>query len=100
MLSISVRPSFGRHAPADPIDFINVTAGAESIHSMKTAKRGNSCSCRTWHRSSDGLPRMVLLIGHYGKQDLCAAKAFESVHRPYDTFDGAVVLFDDVVQVL
>ena len=43
---------------------------------------------------------MVLLIGHYGKQDLCAAKAFESVHRPHDTFDGAVVLFDDVVQVL
>ena len=99
MLSISVRPWPAWRAPADPIDFINVAASAVSIHSLKIIRRGSSCSCRTWHRSSGGLPRMVFSITHCAKQDPFAAKAFEFECRPHDTFDGAVVLFDDVVEV-
>ena len=35
-----------------------------------------------------------------GDQDAGAKKGLESEHRPGDAFDGAVVLLDEVVQVL
>ena len=35
-----------------------------------------------------------------GDQDSSAAKGLESEHRPGDAFDGLMVLFDDVVEVL
>lgn len=35
-----------------------------------------------------------------GNQRSCAAERLEAEHRPHDAFDGPMVLFDDVVQVL
>jgi hypothetical protein len=35
-----------------------------TIHSLKSSSRGNACSCRTRHRSSGGLPRMVFSIAY------------------------------------
>jgi hypothetical protein len=37
----------------------------------------------------------------YASQDnACAAKVVEAHHRPDNAFDGTMILFDDVVQIL
>ena len=35
-----------------------------------------------------------------GDECPCAAKRLEAEHRPHDAFDGPMVLFDDVVEIL